>query len=74
MSGTGGQHIFDLSDKLTAVLQDANASPSLGNTALLYTLVVSMQISRPELGPEEVANFLYGQILSLAHAIKKTGL
>lgn len=70
MSG-GGSNIFDLSEKVVTVLEEANASPSTGNTALLYTLVLSMQLTRPEFSPEEIANFLYGQILALAHAIKK---
>lgn len=62
--------IMALAEKLLVVLEEENASPADGNTALLYTLVLSMQLSRPESGPEEVANFLYGRILELANEIK----
>lgn len=66
-----GQHIFTLSEKLLTALEEAEATPSDGNTALLYTLVLSMHHSRPDMSPEEVANFLYKQILSLANEVKK---
>lgn len=63
--------ILELAQKLMTTLEEANASPADGNTALLYTLVMSMHVSRPALSPEAVANFLYGRILSLANEIKR---
>lgn len=66
-----GKEIFDLSEKLVEVLEERDVTPSTGNTALMYTLVLSLHISRPDFSPEEIANFLYGQILSLAQVITK---
>ncbi len=68
---SSGQDILALVAKLTTVLEGENASPAAGNTALLFALILSMQITRPDLSAEEVANFLHRQILSMAEKLKQ---
>lgn len=62
-------NVLGLSIKILRLIAEERVSPAVGNTALLRVLVRSVQHSRGDLSPEEIASFLHEQILVVARTL-----